>query len=129
MLLALRLSFETTIRAGLHAVSKLHLLFREEDRAETLDVIERQARRWLERQVKTGKTRLVAFALWPVQVARRILARNDFGRKLTARRMTWVIREEVERGLGFSLPTRRLSKRGRKVTPTFSNPNNHLPHA
>ncbi len=114
MLLALRLSFETTIKVGSHAATKLHLLFREEDRTEILDVIECQTRRWLESQVKTGNTRLVAFALWPLRVARRILARPDFGRKLAARRMTRVIKEEIERGLGFSLPTRRLSKRGKR---------------
>lgn len=114
MLLALRLSFETTMKVGVHAATRLHLVFREEDRAETLDVIERQARRWLERQVQTRKTRVVAFALWPLRVARRILARPDFGRKVAARRMTQVIKEEIERGMGFSLPTRRLSKRWKR---------------
>jgi hypothetical protein len=104
MLLALPLPLETMLNVGSHAASnKLHTLFREEDRMETLDEIERQTTRWLEGQLKHesehDRTRVIAFALWPVRVARRVLSRSDFGYNLTGKAMGEILMEEIRRGL------------------------------
>ncbi|MGZ5455142.1 MAG: hypothetical protein ACXWN1_00550 [Thermoanaerobaculia bacterium] len=111
MLLALPLPLETMLKVGSHAASnKLHTLFREENRMETLAEIERQASRWLEAQLKReskrNRTRVVAFALWPVRVARRVLSRSDFGYNLTGEQMGEILREEIRRGVG-SAPSER----------------------
>ena len=100
---ALLVNFETFLKEGMHAAMRLHGLFSEEDRLETLDVIERKTRVWLERQAKTGKRRATALALWPLRLARRILTTDNVGRDLTAKQMTQMLVDEVERGVGFSL--------------------------
>jgi tetratricopeptide (TPR) repeat protein len=100
MLLALPLKLETILNVGLHAATnKLHTLFREEDRMETLAEIERQTSRWLAGQLKRDRRLLVAFALWPVRVARRVLSRSDFGYNLTAKQMGNILIEEIRRGV------------------------------
>lgn len=104
---AIRIGFETFLKVGMHAAMRLHLLFTEEDRLETLDVIERKTRTWLERQNMTGKHRVTELALWPLRLARRVLSREDCGRSLTGKEMTQMLTEEVERGVGFSLSKRR----------------------
>jgi hypothetical protein len=120
MLLALPLPLDTMLRVGSHAASnKLHTLFSEEDKMETLAEIERQASRWLEaqfkRESKRSRTRVIAFALWPVRVARRVLSRSDFGYDLTGKQMEEILMEELRRGVGSASSEQRAEKRTRPL--------------
>ena len=107
---ALRIDFETFLRVGMHAAMRLHLLFREEDRVETLDAIELRTRTWLDRQAIAKRPRLTELALWPLRLARRILSRDDLGRGLAGKEMTQMLTEEVERGVGFSLSKKKSQR-------------------
>lgn len=95
MLAALTVDFESAMKTGAHAVARLHLLFREDDRTYTLDMIEKRTIRWIERQAGTQKV-VVRFALWPLRVARRILARPDLGKNIRADEASQLAKQEME---------------------------------
>lgn len=96
MLKAVVPDFAAALKIGAHILRRL-LGTPAEERSRFFAGLERQVRRWLEKQRVRDTPRVVAFSLFPVRVARRVFGSPRGGVNLSVKEITRMLWEEVRR--------------------------------